>query len=128
MKQSALLIFLLTFCVGCNLLDSESTELIVRDIEVVEVKLIPGEEYVYNLGSLGDEEQASIKEDSQFATVSDLFYDFEGAVFVKYKYQSQPTFSGKDKVVLEIRRGSDGEAKNSELYYTVLHFNIKKSS
>ncbi len=74
---------------------------------------------------MGDEEQATIKEDSQNASVSELFYDFDATRIAKYRYHSETGFTGKDTVVLEVRRGSDGVSPNTDIYYTVLNFNVK---
>ena len=111
---------------GCNIFEADSTEPVVRDFDVVNAELESAEEYIYNLGSLGDEEQATIKEDSPNASISEFFYDFDGAAVVKYRYRSENGFSGKDTVVLEVRRGSDGESKNTDIYYTVINLNIRE--
>jgi len=111
---------------GCNIFEADTSESVVRDFDVVNAELESAEEYIYNLGPLGDEEQASIKEDSPNASVSELFYDFGATAVVIYLYRSETGFSGKDTVVLEVRRGSDGESNNTDIYYTVINLNIRE--
>lgn len=125
MEHSYFFLFLILFTGGCNIFDSNSDATVVKDLDVVNVDIKSGEEFIYSLGALGDEEQATIKEDSQNASVSELFYDFDATRIVKYRYHSETGFSGKDTVVLEVRRGSDGVSPNTDIYYTVLNFNVK---
>lgn len=127
MKYFSCLLIMILLIIGCNTFESDSNQTFIKDIDVVDVELSPGQEFIFKLASLGDEEQAVIKEGSLHALVSELFYEFDGAVFVKYRYQPEKDFIGKDTVVLEVRRGSDGSSPNTDIYYTVLRFNIKPS-
>lgn len=126
MRNLSVILLLLFISAGCGIFESEDASTIVKDFNVVNTEIVPSEEYIHNLGTLGDEEQATIKEDSPNASVSELFYDFDETAVVKYRYRSKPGFTGKDMVVLEIRRGSDGESKNTDIYYTVINFYICK--
>jgi len=126
MRKLSAVLLLLVLSTGCNIFESENAHTLVKDFEVIHAEIGPGEGYTYNLGALGDEEQARIKEDSPNAIVSELFYDFDGTAVVKYRYRPKPGFTGEDTVVLEMRRGSDGESRNTDIYYTVINFNIRK--
>lgn len=128
MKSLYYLWIMILFISGCNVSESDSNQTEVKGFDVVEIELRSGEEFVYSLGFLGDEEQATIKEDSKNAEVSKLIREFDESATVEYRYQSKADFSGKDTVVLEVRRGSDGASPNREIYITVLHFNIQTSS
>ncbi|MCG2589732.1 hypothetical protein [Rhodohalobacter sulfatireducens] len=126
MRKLSAILFLLALSAGCNIFESEDEHTVVKDFDVVNTEIVPGEEYIHNLGALGDEEQATIKEDSRNASISELFYDFNGTAVVKYRYRPKPGFTGEDTVVLEMRRGSDGESRNTDIYYTVINFNIRE--
>ncbi len=128
MKYLSCMFFLILFMNSCNIIDSDSKDVEIKKFEVVEVQLAAGEKFVYNLGFLGDEEQALIKEDSKNAALSELVRQFDESSTVEYRYQSKADFTGKDTVVLEVRRGSDGASPNREIYITVLHFNVQQSS
>lgn len=119
---------MILFITSCNIYGSDSNEVQVKEFEVVEVQLLSGEKYLYNLGFLGDEEQAVIKEDSKHAVVSELVREFDETATVEYRYQTKADFIGKDTVILEVRRGSDGASPNREIYITVIHFNVQPSS
>lgn len=110
---------------SCNIFELDSNQTEIKEFEVVDVQLTSGEKFVYNLGFLGDEEQALIKEDSKHALMSKLVREFDESATVEYRYQSKADFTGKDTVVLEVRRGSDGASPNREIYITILHFNIQ---
>lgn len=126
MRNLISILLLLALSAGCNIFESEDANTVVKDFEVVNTEMAAGEEYIHNLGALGDEEQATIKEDSPNASVSELFYNYDGAAVIKYRYRPNPGFIGNDSVILELRRGSDGESKNTDIYYTVINFNIRE--
>lgn len=126
MRKLNAILLLLALTAGCNIFESEDVHTVVKDFDVVNTEIVPGREYIRNLGALGDEEQATIKEDSPNASVSELFYDFERTAVVKYRYRPKPGFTGEDTIVIEMRRGSDGESKNTDIYYTVINFNIRE--
>lgn len=126
MKHFYWLLVLILIVGGCNVFSSDSNQPEIKDIDVVPIELKSGEEFIYNVGFLGDEEQAVIKEDSPTAAVSELNRDFDESV-IEYRYQSKTDYTGRDTVVLEVRRGSDGASPNNNIYLTVLQFNIQPS-
>ncbi|NBC65773.1 MAG: hypothetical protein GVY07_09000 [Bacteroidetes bacterium] len=126
MRKLSAIWLLFALSAGCNIFESERAHTVVKDFDVVNIEIVPGKEFIHNLGALGDEEQARIKEDSPNASVSELFYDFDGAAVVKYRYRPKAGFVGEDSVVLEIKRGSNGESRNTDIYYTVILFNIRE--
>lgn len=119
---------MILFLSGCNIFDSDSNQTEVKEFEVLDAEITSDEEFVYRLGFLGDEEQALIKEDSKHAAVSKLIRDFDESATVEYHYQPETDFTGRDTVVLEVRRGSDGASPNRQIYITVLNFNVQPSS
>jgi hypothetical protein len=124
-----LCLLVLTFSIsGCNIFGSDPNQLEVKEFKVVDVQITSGETFVYNLGLLGDEEQALIKEDSKHAFMSELAREFNESATVEYRYQSKTDFTGNDTVVLEVRRGSDGASPNREIYITVLQLHIQPYS
>ncbi|MDZ7720211.1 MAG: hypothetical protein U5K72_15455 [Balneolaceae bacterium] len=126
MRNLYVVLVLMIWLSGCNIFEADSAESVVRDFDVVNAEIESAGEYIYNVGPLGDEEQVSIKEDRPNASVSELFYDFDGTAVVKYRYRPETGFSGKDTIVLEVRRGSDGETKNTDIYYMVINLNIRE--
>lgn len=125
MKYFYWLIVIVLFVSGCDTFQADSNQAEIKKIDVVSVELKSGEEFIYNIGFLGDEEQALIKDDSQYANVSKLNREFDASESVIYRYQSKTDFTGRDTVVLEVRRGSDGASPNKNIYLTVLQFNIQ---
>ena len=121
------LVFMISIS-GCNIIESDPDKVEAEEFKVVDMQLTSGEIFVYNLGFLGDEEQALIKKDSKYAEVSKLAREFDGSAIVEYRYQSKAGFTGNDTVVLEVRRGSDGASPNREIYITVLQLHIQPTS
>lgn len=124
MMRLILLITVLFVYSGCSLNNSDGDDTTLRSIRLVKLDVKQNSEITYNLGGFGDEENAVIKQQAEKAELSELVYDYEGAVVIKYRYRPKSGVTGEDWVVVEIRRGSDGESGNRNLEYILFELTV----
>lgn len=95
---------------SCN--KSDDTEVERDSITTeIEVTIVTGEDYFYDLGSFGDEEGAGITTAPSNADISQMLYELDPDRYV-YKYRPEADFIGDDFVVLTTAKGSDGANPN----------------
>lgn len=111
---------------GCEVLGLENEKKEKDETVFFEVELIQGEGYEYDLGLFGDEEYAEILRDAEFAEVSEVRSPTPGTGKLQYNYQSISDYTGEDYVIIESRRGSNGESRNDKVVFTIITFKIDK--
>lgn len=125
MKPRLISFLLLIFMISaCDLTGSNNEPKVSEKFDVHEIELTINESYVHNLGSFGDEEYATILRDPEFAEQNELVYPPEDPFTLNYLYTPEENFTGKDYVIIESKRGSDGQSRNDEILFTILKFTI----
>ena len=106
-------VLLLVVTISCN---NDDNELVVKTTITteLEVTIVTGEDYFYDLGSFGDEEGAGITTAASHAEISELFYELDPNRYV-YKYRPETGFIGTDFVVLTTAKGSNGGSPNPNI-------------
>ncbi|MDR9414713.1 MAG: hypothetical protein RI564_00420 [Gracilimonas sp.] len=123
--QVYLLFFPLLIVSSCELLNAGDQHTIKEETVVVEAELTSGDLFQYSLGHFGDEEEAEILKAPDHATISQLSISPEE---IQYKYQAIAGYTGDDDVIIQSRKGSDGEKPNDQILNTIIRFQINDSA
>lgn len=100
--------------------DNDYDEIIKEDVSIKNT-----DTYLYDLGSFGDEESASIQKQAKHFEISELNREaYTGKII--YTYKPKAGFTGTDYVEILTGRGSDGASANNILY--LIRINIKIST
>jgi hypothetical protein len=125
MKPGILLIMLMSFTpsltsTGCK----KTIDATKNSEEIISVSLKkPDTLYTYSFGYFGDEEGISIVKQASHSVISKIEKkQWEERIF---QYQPQNNYMGRDTVIIETQRGSDGAEKNSLIDKTIFIFDIK---
>lgn len=92
--------------------------------KTIDVELNANQAYQYDLGSFGDEEGASIEQQTSHYADSKIVRE-KDFVTLTYHYQPANNYTGTDEVVLKSARGSDGASPNDEITITTIKFVIR---
>lgn len=88
-----------------------------------EVTLSDTQTYEYSI-AIGDEEGASIYQQANHFSTSEIVNGASTNWIPTYIYRSQGGYTGTDKVILAIETGSDGASPNSHIEYVTINFVI----
>ena len=109
MKKGLLLLISIAILMSCNDTDDNAIGLFIRVDETISNTDI----FTYDLGSFGDEEEASIITQAEHFEISEL--DRDADLSITFTYKPQENYVGTDFIEIRTGRGSDGASENTEI-------------